>query len=101
MGIGNSYDDPEEKKQKQQGRAIALTSAPTVAGIIRIAGSLINTALSRATERTQRVIRWVWVWIYKQNPWHDSIARLKEVLGRNLFTVFHTDPYRNERPDGR
>ena len=29
----------------------------------------------------QRFIRWVRFWIYKQAPWGDSIARLKEVWG--------------------
>lgn len=51
------------------------------AGIIRTAGNFINTALTRATQRTQRFIRWVRVWSYKKAPWRDSIARLREVWG--------------------
>jgi len=55
--------------------------ASKAASLIRAAGNFINTALQRATQRTQRFIRWVRVWIYKQAPWGDSIARLKEVWG--------------------
>jgi len=51
------------------------------AGIIRAAGNFINTALLRATQRTQRFIRWVRVWIYKQAPWRESLVRLREVWG--------------------
>ena len=72
-------DEVEEKKQP--GRAKASMIVSVAAGIIRAAGNFINTALTRATQRTQRFIRWVRVWIYKQAPWGDSIARLKEVWG--------------------
>lgn len=65
--------------KKQQGRTIATVAASLAAGIIRAAGNFINTALTRATQRTQRFIRWVRVWIYKEAPWRDSIARLREV----------------------
>jgi len=78
--LGNSEglrDELEEKKQ--QGRAKATAAASKAAGIIRTAGNFINTALARATQRTQRFIRWVRLWIYKQAPWIDSIARLREV----------------------
>ena len=50
-------------------------------GIIRTAENFINTVLSRATQRTQRFILWVRVWIYKQAPWDASLARLREVWG--------------------
>jgi len=43
--------------------------------------NFINSALTRATQRTQRFIRWVRVWIYKQAPWSESIRRLKEIWG--------------------
>ena len=72
-------DEVEEKKQ--EGRAKATLIASVAAGIIRVAGNFINTALTRATQRTQRFIRRVRVWIYKQAAWGDSIARLKEVWG--------------------
>lgn len=70
-------DELEEKKQ--QGRPRATTLASLDLGIVRAVGNFINTALARATQRTQRFIRWVRVWIYKQAPWRDSIARLREV----------------------
>ena len=72
-------DELEEKKQ--QGRSKAVAVATKVAGIVRTVGNFINTALTRATQRTERFIRWVSVWIYKQAPWRDSIARLREVWG--------------------
>lgn len=67
--------------KKQEGRAKATLLASLAAGVIRVAGNFINTALTRATQRTQRFIRWVRVWIYKQAAWGDAIARLKEVWG--------------------
>lgn len=70
-------DELEEKKQ--HGRSKATAVAAKVAGIARSVGNFINTALTRATQRTQRFIRWVRVWIYKQAPWRDSIARLRQV----------------------
>lgn len=72
-------DELEEKKQT--GRSKATMPASVAANITRAAGNFINTALTRATQRTQRFIRWVRVWIYKQAPWRDSIARLREVWG--------------------
>jgi len=72
-------DELEEKKQ--QGRAKVTGIAAVAAGIIRAAGNFINTAILRATQRTQRFIRWVRVWIYKQAPWRDSLVRLREVWG--------------------
>jgi len=72
-------DELEEKKS--QGRSKAVAAASAADGIVRTAQNFINTALDRATQRTQRFIRWVRVWIYKQAPWGDSIARLREVWG--------------------
>ena len=63
----------ETESEKQEGR----TKGP--AGIIRALGNFINTAVQRATQRTQRFIRWVRVWIYRQTPWGDSTARLRQV----------------------
>jgi hypothetical protein len=75
-------DDLEEKKQQGRSKAAALAAAPTA--ILRVAGNFINTALQRATQRTQRFIRWVRVWIYKQAPWRHSIARLRQVWRTKL-----------------
>ncbi len=71
----------ELAEKQQQGRSKAAVLASVAAGFIRAAGNFINTALARATQRTQRFIRWVRVWIYKQAPWADSLVRPKEVWG--------------------
>ena len=72
--IGHSEGLHDETESgKKEGR----TKGP--AGIIRALGNFINTAVQRATQRTQRFIRWVRVWIYRQTPWGDSIARLRQV----------------------
>jgi hypothetical protein len=72
-------DELEEKKQPARAKVTGLASL--AAGIIRAAGNFINTALLRATQRTQRFIRWVRVWIYKQVPWQESLVRLRKVWG--------------------
>jgi hypothetical protein len=63
----------EAEIEKHRGR----TKGP--AGTTRAIGNFINTAVRRATQRTQRFIRWIRVWIYKEAPWRDSIARLREI----------------------
>ncbi len=78
LGQSEGLRDVLEEK-KQQGRAKPAIVASKAVGIIRAAGNFINTAFHRATQRTQRFIRWVRVWIYKQAPWGESILRLKEV----------------------
>lgn len=70
-------DELEEKKQL--GRTQPTAAAAPTAGAFRAVGNFINTVITRATQRTQRFIRWVRVWIYKQAPWIDSLARLKQV----------------------
>jgi len=72
-------DELEEKKQQNRSKVVVVTSTPLE--VIRAVGNFINTALDRATQRTQRFIRWVRVWIYKQAPWCDSITRLRVVWG--------------------
>ena len=72
-------DELEVKKQQGRAKAAALESAAE--GIVQSAGNFINTALARATQRTQRFIRWVRVWIYRQAPWRDCLARLRDVWG--------------------
>jgi hypothetical protein len=85
-------DELEEKKQ--QGRSKMAVLAAVAAGIVGAAGNFINTALLRATQRTQRFIRWVRVWIYKQALWRESIARLRIVSGVPLLPSF---PHRSCR----
>lgn len=74
-------DEHEEKKQQGRSKPVTLTNAAK--GILKATRNFINTALQRATQRTQRFIRWVRVWIYKQAPWFDSIARLRQVWATN------------------
>ena len=63
----------ETESEKQRGRTKGS------AGILPALGNFINTAVQRATQRTARFIRWVRVWIYKQAPWSESIARLRQI----------------------
>lgn len=44
-------------------------------------GNMVNTAITRATQRTQRFIRWVRTRIYMKAPWADSVARLAAIWG--------------------
>ena len=67
LGHGEGLRD-ELGEKKQQGRAKSTAVASLAAGIIRAGGNFINTALDRATQRTQRFIRWVRVWIYGKKP---------------------------------
>ena len=71
----------ELEKRKQQGRNKTEQAASALVSVIRPVGNFINTALQRATQRTQRFIRWVRAWIYKETPWRASIDRLKEIWG--------------------
>jgi len=69
------------EQKKQEGRVKTVAAQSLAQGEIEITRNFINTAVMRATQRTQRFIRWVRVWIYKQARWSDSIARLREVWG--------------------
>lgn len=44
-------------------------------------GNMVNTAIVRATHRTQRFIRWVRNRIYMQVPWSQSLDRLSIIWG--------------------
>jgi hypothetical protein len=41
--------------------------------------NFINSALTRATQRTQRFIRWVRVRLSQDIPWSESVARLRQI----------------------
>lgn len=71
----------ELEVRKQQGRAKTAKYTPGTARVVQDARNFINTAVQRATQRTQRFIRWVRAWIYREAPWRASIARLREVWG--------------------
>jgi len=47
-------------------------------------GNMVNTAIIRATQRTQRYIRWVRNRIYKQAPWSKSLDRLSIIWGSKI-----------------
>jgi len=66
------YDEVEVKKQ-----AGRIKARPGV--IVQAAKNFINSALTRATQRTQRFIRWVRVRLYQDIPWGESVARLREI----------------------
>ena len=65
-------DEVEEKKQ-----AGRIKTSP--AAIIHLARNFISSALTRATQRTQRCIRWVRARLYIEAPWSESVARLREI----------------------
>ena len=65
-------DEVEEKKQV--GR---IKDAPRI--IVKAVRNFINSAITRATQRTQRFIRWVRVRLYIDAPWSESVARLREL----------------------
>jgi hypothetical protein len=64
-------DECERKKdlgRKREGSPESLR--------LKKVGNMVNTAINRATQRTQRLIRWVRNRIYIQAPWRASVARL-------------------------
>ena len=50
-------------------------------GVMRFAGNFINQAVQRATQRTQRFIRWLGVALYREVPWKEAVARLAVIWG--------------------
>ena len=67
-------DQVEEKKKV--GRLKTHAVIPRVMESVR---NFINTAIARATQRTQRFVRWVRVRLYQRAPWSESLARLREL----------------------
>ncbi len=63
----------EREVEKDLGRKRA--GSPARQAIEKV-GNMINTAIVRATHRTQRFIRWVRNRIYLRVPWRESVARL-------------------------
>lgn len=68
------HDEVEAKRKL--GRTSVKSADPTT---IKAVQNFINSAITRATQRTQRFIRWVRVRLYQQAPWGESIARLREL----------------------
>lgn len=71
-------DEVEARRQEGRGRPPVETKE---GGVLRSGRSFINSAVTRATQRTQRFIRWVRGRIYQQVPWSESLARLRVVWG--------------------
>lgn len=67
------------EQKKAQGRAKSKASKSPSARHLRPVRNFINIAIQRDTQRTQRFIRWVRVWIYKKARWSAAIARLGKV----------------------
>lgn len=66
----------EVELERQLGRTTVKTDDSTPVKAVR---NFINSAITRATQRTQRFIRWVRVRLYQQALWSESIARLREL----------------------
>ena len=64
----------EVEERKQAGRIKAPSGI-----IVQAVRNFINSAITRATQRTQRFIRWVRVRLYQEVPWCESVARLREI----------------------
>ena len=69
-------DEVEVKKKK--GRRRPGSQKP---GADQAARNFINSAVTRATQRTQRFIRWIAVRIYQKAPWSESLALLRKHWG--------------------
>ena len=75
-------DEVEDKKQIGRIRPTRpQPGKPQIMKVVGIVRNFINSAVTRATQRTQRFIRWVRVRIYQRVPWSESVARLRELWG--------------------
>ncbi|MGD9418637.1 MAG: hypothetical protein Q7R22_006825, partial [Verrucomicrobiota bacterium JB025] len=70
-------DEVEDQKQIRRIRSKSRDPGRMKAG--EIVRNFINFAVTRATQRTQRFVRWVRVRIYKRAPWCESVARLRKL----------------------
>jgi DDE family transposase len=69
----NLSDEVEEKRK--------LGRKPTKAGDtpVETLRNFINSAINRATQRSQRLIRWIRARLYMRAPWSESLDRLREI----------------------
>jgi len=74
QAISSPSPSHKVEEKKQAGR---IKGAPRI--IVQAVRNFINSALTRATQRTQRFIRWVRVRLYLDAPWSESMARLREL----------------------
>jgi IS4 transposase len=65
-------DEVEEKKKTGRIKAAPGVNVQTIR-------NFINSALTRATQRTQRFIRWIRNRLYLDAPWSKSLARLRKI----------------------
>ena len=72
-------DKVEFKKSKGRAKSRKNRADET----LKNAKNYINTALPRATHRTQRFIRWLRSQVYKQVAWEESMGLLAIVWGTN------------------
>lgn len=72
----------EVEKKRQIGRInprYTKPENPKILKVVEIVRNFINSAVTRATQRTHRFIRWVRVRIYQRVPWSESVARLRDL----------------------
>lgn len=66
----------ELEGKRQEGRKRTGHRAESTTDVVR---NFINSAVARATQRTQRFIRWVRARLYQKAPWSESLDRLREI----------------------
>ncbi len=72
-GFVDEYERKKDLGRKREGSPESLRRKKV--------GNMVNTAIVRATQRTQRFIRWVRNRIYMKASWRDSVARLATIWG--------------------
>ena len=76
---GEEIED-EVESEKREKREPHLKNR--TGNAMKRAGNFINQVVQRATQRTQRFIRWLRVALYREVPWPDAVARLAEIWGK-------------------
>ena len=70
-------DEPEIKKAATRAR----TRTNRAGRLMGPGVNFVNRAIGRASQRTQRFIRWLRVGIYRAAPWELARARLAQIWG--------------------
>jgi len=70
-GVDNEAELARKEKRKTQS--------------IENGGNFITTALQRFTVRSVKFIRWLRNFVYREVPWEQALARL-----RQIYAVFYT-----------
>ena len=73
----NLTDEVETEKQEKR----EPHSKNREGEAMKSGGNFINQAVKRATQRTQRFIRWLRVALYREVPWREAVARLAVIWG--------------------